>query len=135
MVNITASRFTYKIYGGVIDMATNIKKMLFKDYLRERRDEHISAIMVNVEQEIYTTWEASSLLADEAINNSIRQQYKVSQAQGGIMIGKSIFINCRDLEFVTDKYLNASIETVLQEINRKDLRNELEELAELNENM
>lgn len=135
MVNITASRFTYKIYGGVIDMATNIKKMLFKDYLRERRDEHISAIMVNVEQEIYTTWEASSLLADEAINNSIRQQYKVSQAQGGIMIGKSIFINCRDLEFVTDKYLNASIETVLQEINRKDLRNELEELAELKENM
>lgn len=44
---------------GVIDMATNIKKTLFKDYLRELRDEHISAIMVNVEQELYTTWEAS----------------------------------------------------------------------------
>lgn len=51
------------------------------------------------------------------------------------MIGKSIFINCKDLDFVTDNYLTGSIEDVIQEINRNDLRNELEELAELKENM
>lgn len=119
----------------VINMATNIKKNLFNDYLRERRNEHISAIMVNVEQAVYTIWEAGSLLENEAINNSIRQQYKASQAQGGIMIGGGLFINCKDLNFVTENYLSDCIETVILEIDRTDLMNELEELAELNKNM
>lgn len=35
------------------------------------------------------------------------------------MIGNNIFINCKDLDFVTDNYLTGCIEVVIQEINRK----------------
>ncbi len=107
-------------------MGKNIKEQLFFDYLRERRNEHIDAVVNNVEQGDYTFAEASNSLKKDQIYYSIDQQYKYSLAVGGINVGRGIFIKHKDMPFVNDGYLNNAIETIINEINMNEIVDEIE---------
>ncbi len=115
-------------YMEVLTMATNFKKKLFKDYLKERRNEHIEAIKSNVYTGAYTVEEAKPLLKQEQIAYSMYQQYKLSQVLGGVKIGKSLFIRNKDLNFVTYDYLHDEIEAVINEIDLQEVMHDLQEL-------
>ena len=116
-------------YMEVSTMATNFKKKLFKDYLKERRNEHIEAIKSNVYTGAYTVEEAKPLLKQEQLAYSIYQQYKVSQVLGGVKIGTSLFIRNKDLGFVTYGYLHDEIEAVIDEIDLQEIMRDLKELV------
>lgn len=109
-------------------MANSIKKQLFRDYLRERRDEHIEAVKSNLFQDVYTIEEAKPSLENEQIAYSIFQQYKVSKVIGGVKIGQAMFIRNKDLSFVTYEYLHNEINQVIKEIDKPQLLQELEEM-------
>lgn len=113
-------------------MANTIKKQLFKDYLRERRDEHIKAVESNLYDDVYTIEEAKPSLEKEQIAFSIYQQYKVSKVIGGVKIGQAMFICNKDLSFVTYEYLHDEINQVIQEI---DLPQVLQKLEDINTTM
>lgn len=115
-------------YMEVLTMATNFKKKLFKDYLKERCNEHIEAIESNVYTGAYTVEEAKPLLKQEQIAYSMYQQYKLSQVLGGVKIGKSLFIRNKDLNFVTYDYLHDEIEAVIDEIDLQEVMHDLQEL-------
>lgn len=116
-------------YMEVSTMATNFKKKLFKDYLKERCNEHIEAIESNVYTGAYTVEEAKPLLKQEQIAYSMYQQYKVSQVLGGVKIGTSLFIRNKDLGFVTYGYLHDEIEAVIDEIDLQEIMRDLKELV------
>ncbi|MCG7340141.1 hypothetical protein MHZ36_12665 [Staphylococcus sp. ACRSN] len=111
-------------------MGKNIKEQLFFDYLRERRNEHIDAVVNNVEQGDYTFAEARNSLEKDQIYYSMEQQYKYSLAIGGISTGQGIFIKHKDMPFVNDGYLNNAIETIINELNMKDIVDEIENYYE-----
>lgn len=102
-------------------MVNTIKNNLFKDYLRERRDEHIIAVEQNVYDGANTSEEAKQLLTSSKIAYSIYQQYKLSKLIGGVRVGKGLFINNRDLTFVTSNYLHDGIEEVIKEIDLNEV--------------
>lgn len=95
-------------------MERSLKEKIFKGYVSERIDNYIESIEHYVVKSCIPYEDAETLLTHSNIEKTVKNQFHIDQLKGGITTYGTIFINNKNLEFVTGDYINRVLDDEIE---------------------